>query len=955
LIATTFASELQSVGVGEEQADRLAKSAYRSLVAFQSDAPSRGARRRAWSEPFRSKVVRRAWLAGGWQEARSGDIDALELLFGSTYDDARTELEPFASGEDPIFAVVGGSWGLTSAEQAWQFASPHLTPQDLSALETFVQTVLGSVDPTLELPVTERWAAAMHGKSRIHSSDLRRCVATTLAANGALSDERRIGALGTLADWTSGVVAQLLERANDNTSGDLWASLTDVLPLLAEAAPEAFMRAVQTGTQPRSEPVLASMFLDRDDNGFSVSSPHTGLLWALESLAWSDKHGPLAIKLLGALAELDPGVKLSNRPANSLADIFRTWCPQTSLSLSRRISVLDALRRDHEQVAWNLMLTMLLVREGATGGFTHSPRFRQWKPADKGVLPADEWQASVEASKRLLEDVGKQPGRWPELIGHLADFPAAERNAALDQLSSLSRSNELDATRREHIWTGLDKLERAHRKFAGARWSLPSDDLDRISAVAQLFAPADPVEANTWLFNEHFPDVGNMNDDYETHRQRIDAVRAEAVRTIEAASGIDGLMRLARSAKLPGFVGTATASLASPALDERLIPLLDYDDPGLVNLAWGYCDRRSQTQGMSWVREHVKLLEDRPLAQARLLQTAPDLAEAWHLASDLGEEVERPYWREFSPTGRGPDFALVNEAAASMLRFDRVVGALDLLNLYVRSDDRRVSPDLVLDALERLIVLSQSHDEPIQQLSSYELNGLLDYVRDASVSEDRLATLEWQFLPALGYDARSPVLERQLARDPKFFVEILSLVFKPKNSDRDADVQPHVAQNAYRLLDQWRIIPGSTAEGEPVDAAALVEWTEETRRLLVEADRREIGDVQIGHVLAHAPGDDDGTWPTRPVRDLIERIASSDLDDGFRVEIFNKRGATSRGLFDGGEQERVLAQRYNDWATRIADEWPRTASVLSDLARGYEHDARREDDEAERRREGMDR
>lgn len=952
----TFASALRSVGVGEDQADRLAKSAYRSLVAFQSDAPSRGARRRAWSEPFRSKVVRRAWLAGGWQEARSGDIDALEQLFGISYDDARPELEPFTSGEDPIFTVVGGSWGLTSAEQAWQFARPHLAPQDLSALETLVQTVLGAVDPALELPVTERWAASIHGKSRIHSSDLRRCVATTLAASGALGDERRIGAFGTLAEWTSAVVAQLLRRANENMSGDLWASLTDVLPLLAEAAPEAFMRAVEEGTQRRSEPVLSSMFLDQDDGGFSVSSPHTGLLWALESLAWSEKHAPRAIKLLATLAELDPGGKLSNRPANSLVDIFRTWCPQTSLSLSRRISVLDALRRDHEQVAWKLMLTMLLVREGATGSFTHSPRFRQWKPDDEGVRrPADEWQASVEASKRLLDDVDNQPGRWPELIGHLADFPAAERTSALDQLSSLSRSEELEMGQRESIWTRLDKLERAHRKFAGARWSLPSDELDRISAVAGLFAPDDPVDANTWLFDEHFPDLGSTSDDYETHRQRIEAVRAEAVRTIEAASGIDGLIRLARSAKLPAFVGTATGSLASPALDEHLVPLLDDEDPGLINLAWGYCDRRSQSQGMGWVKERLTLLEGRPAAQARLLQTAPDLAEAWQLASELGEDVEGSYWREFSPMGRGADFALVNEAAAAMLRFGRVVGALNLLNLYVRSDDRRVSPDLVIDALERLTVLPQSHDEPIQQLSSYELNGLLDYIRDASVSEDRLATLEWQLLPALGYDAQSPVLERQLARDPKFFVEILSLVFKPKNNDREGDVQPHVAQNAYRLLDQWRIIPGSTAEGEPVDAAALSNWTEETRRLLVEADRAEVGDVYIGHVLAHAPGDHDGTWPTRPVRDLIERVASPDLDDGFRTEIFNKRGGTSRGLFDGGAQERVLAQQYNDWATRIADEWPRTAAVLSDLARGYEHDARREDDEAERRREGMDR
>ena len=112
---------------------RLARAAYRSLVAFQAETPSRGAPVRAWSSALHSKVVRRAWLAGGWQDARSGDTDALELLFGMPYDDARAELSPYASGEDPVFAVVGGTWGLTSAEQAWQFGNSHLTAADLTA------------------------------------------------------------------------------------------------------------------------------------------------------------------------------------------------------------------------------------------------------------------------------------------------------------------------------------------------------------------------------------------------------------------------------------------------------------------------------------------------------------------------------------------------------------------------------------------------------------------------------------------------------------------------------------------------------------------------------------------------------------------------------------------------------------------------------------------------------
>jgi hypothetical protein len=44
--------------------------------------------------------------------------------------------------------------------------------------------------------------------------------------------------------------------------------------------------------------------------------------------------------------------------------------------------------------------------------------------------------------------------------------------------------------------------------------------------------------------------------------------------------------------------------------------------------------------------------------------------------------------------------------------------------------------------------LGADHDEP-QLLANYELETLLDYVRDSDVDEKDLGILEWQLLPAL--------------------------------------------------------------------------------------------------------------------------------------------------------------------------------------------------------------
>jgi len=180
----------------------------------------------------------------------------------------------------------------------------------------------------------------------------------------------------------------------------------------------------------------------------------------------------------------------------------------------------------------------------------------------------------------------------------------------------------------------------------------------------------------------------------------------------------------------------------------------------------------------------------------------------WERAAELGNEVEQAYWGEFAVWGRG-DFQLVDEAATNLLRFERPLAALDLMALYASREDRRVSPTLIAEALERFVGLPEDHLEP-HRLSSYELESLLEYLRSSELDEERLGVLEWQLLPGLGFDARSPVLERRLARDARFFVEILSLVYRPRGDEAEAiDVAEHVARNAHRLLDEWQISPAA--------------------------------------------------------------------------------------------------------------------------------------------------
>lgn len=304
----------------------------------------------------------------------------------------------------------------------------------------------------------------------------------------------------------------------------------------------------------------------------------------------------------------------------------------------------------------------------------------------------------------------------------------------------------------------------------------------------------------------------------------------------------------------------------------------------MLDAAYAWASRKGSAD-QEWVTSTALEFAARPVALARILQVSPDVAAAWVLAARDGA-VDAAYWAEFSPYGRGPGFELVNEAARQLLRHDRPRAALALMNLYGPSGG--VEPRLVVEGLEALIRQPEEHSDKFH-IDGHDIERLLEIAREADVSRSRLAQLEWGFRPALGYGTHSPILERQLAEDPAFFTQVLSMVFRARHEETHREVPEHLARNAYQLLDDWSVVPG-TDEAGAIDARALDDWVDEALRLTDEADRFEIGLDQIGKVLAKAPGDPDGSW----------LLTLAGAPQGCSLKFPTWAGLDSRGLFLSG-------------------------------------------------------
>jgi hypothetical protein len=180
---------------------------------------------------------------------------------------------------------------------------------------------------------------------------------------------------GTGQEFADAIVGEILALANADRSGQLWSSLSDVLPTLAEASPDRFLDAVDAGLDSGG---LSAVF-DPEAEGTPFGSPtHTGLLWSLEALAWSPHHLGSAALASARLTQLDPGGRWANRPDRSLNQVFLPWRPQTMATPDERLAVIDMLRRcAAPQVAWPF-LAGLLPTPHSISETSYQPRWREW-------------------------------------------------------------------------------------------------------------------------------------------------------------------------------------------------------------------------------------------------------------------------------------------------------------------------------------------------------------------------------------------------------------------------------------------------------------------------------------------------------------------------------------------------------------------------------------------------
>lgn len=942
---------LVEMGLSLEKVEDLATLVRRSPLAFRRKlAVHEPVKRPRWAASAEGRSLLPVMFVGAWEGTNAEDREVVGELAGKSYAEFEDDLIRWANESDPPVRHVGDTWLVASKEDTWTLLADFVIADDLDALEEAVLGVLGRFDPSFDMPEDQRWAAGVYGKTLPHSGLLREGLAETLALMGARSETAPFSTSQSGQEHANTIVRKLLEKANEDWR--LWASLSGVLPLLAEAAPRVFSEAVDKGASGES-PVLVELF---SEPGLLGSSPHTGLLWALENVAWEPEHLGYAARLLARLAALDPhpDSRFMSRPQRSLKEIFQLWHPQTEAGPGQRMRVLDAVRRHHSGVAWRVLCSMLPDTAGGFSTPTHSPRWRDWAPEEPPRITYGEiWAGTREVVGRLLEDVGTDGERWRTLIEKLDDIPKEQHDAVVRKLCEADVES-FTPEARTVVRNTLRGLISRHREYPDTDWAMPGEWVDELQRAYGRFEPSDPVSRHAWLFTHHPDLLEPSGREWLVKRGDVEAARAEAAREVRDAGGLDLLFELAASAERPGELGATLGASQLPTDEEEAVLLEGLGSPEAWRkyLARGLVIGRFRERGWEWVEGVLSSVSGwSPEQKAGLFFCLPFEGRTWDRLEATGDEAARRlYWAETSPYG------LANNADCArgvdeFIAHGRPHAAVDLISLHAGDEGIDLPPSTMADALER--TTEGVPEENIElQMFSHHVGRILDALEaSGEIGEERIARLEWYYMPLFGHHERGPrVLHRELSRNPGFFSEIISWVFRAEDDEprEISEQEQNRARSAYELLETWQSTPGLREDGS-VDPDALRAWVDGAREAARASGRGTIADQRIGQALASSPEGSDGAWPDLAVRNVIDDLGSEHIERGFELDVYNGRGVVSRSLTEGGEQERRLSERYKKHADVLKDGWPRTTAMLRRIADRYASDARREYVEAELR------
>ena len=946
-----FDKALSDMGIETHRFDLLARESGLSPTVLRrrlSRVPV--IRRPPWADnPFIARKLIPMALAGTWDTGFDADRDILEKLADNSYDDVEIAVAELHRFEDSPIWCIGKHRGVRSKIDTLFAIASLITEGDLNKFLAIAEEAF-SKPHTLTEPAGNYLLSQIGvGEMSDHSAALRSGIRDTLIFLSVHGKNLFFGRWEVNIEYQ---ISDLVRRLLTPLTGEVLKFYNHDLPDFADAAPRVFLKILQEDLR-QTESALRWLLQPVSSDMFS-SPPRTGILWALERLAWRQDHFMVVVNILAELSSTKIEDNWVNTPIKSLAAIFHSWLPQTSVSVKDRITALKSLCRSHPEIGWQICIRQIDYRNDI-GEFSNRSR---WHPVHtmSPLSRNEHWKFKQAVQEMAIHWPNHNVETLGDLLSSMLRMDADRQTQILDCVAKWA-TTESDVIARTAIREKIADV----LFLAADRPPWPhSQPLRRALDIFEQLLPNDPFERYALLFQDpksyfpiakaEAPTLTRTNWWSQAHvRQK------KAIIEIWSSEGITGVLKLL-SKNTPAYtLGVHTASQiltplqAADTVHTCLLTeiisceIVDEFLRGFFSLLDGNkCTEAVSSLLKRGTNEDIK----------RILRHVSFSGQMWQLLDQMSEHIRDQWWKEANIPLREYSEFEASTLVDSLLRVGRGWHAFSALRADFNVVETSHLKRLLQDVSERVLFYSDFPGDALYYLPiAIESLGKRP---DVLVSE--VARLEFACIRLFNrQECKVPHLERQFEESPSTFIDHISLVLKRSSEVpdsvgwqvRDKNQKKALILCAHTLFRMLGRLPGQNDQGQ-INPDVLIRWISEVRDLATEFECIGLCDDVLGQWLSKAPAiGKDVQWPSRAICEVLESIHTDEIGMGFRIGVLNARGGTVRRPYDGGGQERSLVDKYRHWAKACRIEFPFVSLILSNIAERFEGEASWQDQRAE--------
>ena len=935
-----FQDALIKSGMTEVEARKAAKDSGRNVMVlrhqhgFDLTNPD-------WTKREDLAKVIPAILLGRWSEYSEWDKALLEEFSGLNGDELESLMNIWINIDSSPFQKINHAWYVVSPYDAYLHIKQYITKPIVKRFDTALKKALYDLDPNAKDKLNPDVALYTLGQ-RKYSGHLRDglCLSLILMALESGDGQRRVDAL----------VKEILEQ----TTIEWWLtySTSEVVSYLAEASPKAFIEYIEQDIK-KEDSVVRRLFVPVKKNNYFTGNyevEYTQILFALNMLAWMPEY---LLRISYILAELDKipnESNYTNRPFNSLMDIYRLWFPQTSVDADGRAKALGALMRKYPETGLSLCIKLVTgIRHQNVSFSSLVSRWRLKDVVEVGSVSGGEIYLVL---KKICEIITGSVTPTPEDAVTILDI-ATDYTIPIEfrkKLVLFIAGNAPHYKGNKKFYERIVSLTNHFKNIHEAKWQISDEEKQALDELRQNVTPENTIDRVEYLLSNQcyrIPEIEHISD-HRKRYEKVQALRLDAVNQIVDEIGVDAFINYTVTLSEPCNALMAFARRPD-GFDyfEKVYSLLKADEAKYAACRdyFRQLFLRDKTRFITLVREY----KDDEFVWF-LLSSADPCEEVWQLVDSLDKENNKKYWKYtalvYIPLDR---IEYLNKHFMKVERYNEVIQVLyHGQSNYKESMDVKYVFDIMWQVLRHLTGQMLS-------ISNFEMERVMLWIdKNESVTDEEILSIELPYIISRRGSISDWRAYKLVLQSPNLLFELIDYACLPddqENQRKEMDVvkkdsnRRSLAMFGATMLTEIQTMPCVDENGK-IDEVALKEYVD--RLVVLGKEKNKLSHVyhSIGRLLACYPKSTTEK-PPQIICELIDGIDNKTLNGSYHARIYNRLGSTVRGPFDGGEIEWNKSKRFAVIAKELEVEYPITASIYRSLASDYESEAKRQDEEAE--------